>query len=139
MARAPAPNPTPYRPDNSSCRPTPPPPTACPPRHCRYSSHNAAPLLKQDNARIHTIIEFMPTLLDWDADMAVLGQLTDPLLKPEVVAPLLRVVEMASVAEALASAEEGASPLAFGGALLVEGTLQSLLLLMDDMLELTQP
>ncbi len=101
--------------------------------------NNAAPLLKLDNARIHTIIEFMPTLLDWDAEMEVLGKLTDPLLKPGVVAPLLRVVEMPSVAEALASADEGASPLAFGGALLVEGTLQTLLLLVDDLLDLTQP
>jgi len=101
--------------------------------------NNAAPLLKQDNARIHTIIEFMPTLLDWDAEMAVLGQLTDPLLKPQVVAPLLRVVEMPTVSEALASTEEDASPLAFAGALLVEGTLQSLLLLLDDMREMLQP
>jgi len=102
---------------------------------------NASPLLQRDDARIHTVIEFMPTLLDWDAEMEVFGTITDPMLDPEVVAPLLRVLEMPEVAEALAATgdDNHPGPLAFGGQLLAQGTLPALLVLLDELIDLIQP
>ena len=101
---------------------------------------NASSLVQTSEASIHELMDFVPVLVAWDPDMEVFYSLTGAMLDPEVVAPLLRVVEVGEVTGAIGeSSQETWGPLSFGGRLIVSGTLHSLLALIDDLMNLMDP
>jgi len=101
---------------------------------------NASSLLQTSESSIHALMDFVPDLVAWDPQLDLYYSLSDPLLDPEVVAPLLRVVELDEVTSAIGeTSPENPGPLSFAGRLIVSGTLHSLLVLIDDLIDLMDP
>ncbi|MEE2751416.1 MAG: hypothetical protein VX519_08290 [Myxococcota bacterium] len=101
---------------------------------------NTSTLLQTSEASIHELMDFIPVVVAWDPELEIFYSLSGPMLDPEVVAPLMRVVEVQEVTQAIGeSSQETWGPLSFGGRLIVSGALHSLLVLIDDLTELMNP
>ena len=101
---------------------------------------NTSSLLQTSESSIHELMDFIPVIVAWDPELEVFYSLANPMLDPEVVAPLLRVVEVEEVTQAIGeSSQETWGPLSFGGRLIVSGALHSLLVLIDDLTQLMNP
>ena len=96
---------------------------------------NAGELMADDQTQIHKLMDIIPPLLAIDPELEILDQL-GPLLGQERIArPLMRMIEADGLASSLLAVEpEGDSewvPLAFVGRMIVNGTLDDLLSLVD--------
>jgi hypothetical protein len=97
---------------------------------------NMTPLLGEPDSRTSTVLTWLPTLVAADPELSAVRGLALPLLDAETTAPFLRVLETSSVTDALAGDSSAEGPLGFYGRLVVSGALHSLLVLMDDLLDL---
>lgn len=100
--------------------------------------HSAADMMADPQSQLSAALDIVPPLLAADPDLVTLDALA-PLLEDEVAARhLLQVVETAGVAEALLATtptpDQREVPLAFLGRLIVNGTLDDLLHMLDVML-----
>jgi len=96
---------------------------------------NAGQLMADDQTQIHKLMDIIPPLLEIDPELEILDEI-GPLLGYEPIArPLMRMVEADGLANSLLATEpQGESewvPLAFMGRLIVNGTLDDLLSLID--------
>ena len=100
---------------------------------------NAAPLLSDENAILGQPLELVPLLQEFDPDRESLALLANVLRDPQLVAPALRLVEAEDTVDALLSSEESAAggdaPLAWAGTLILDGTLDDLLAIVDLVLQ----
>ncbi|MCO4743849.1 MAG: hypothetical protein KC912_03610 [Proteobacteria bacterium] len=97
--------------------------------------HHASAVMADENSQLAHALDIVPPLLDADPELETLAALAPLLKDPEAAGSLLEILESPGVADALLATEtvEGQSevPLAFLGRLIVKGTLDDLLHMVD--------
>jgi len=95
----------------------------------------AAELLEDDQSQLSQIVVVLPPLLAADPELSSIQGLATLLADPQLAEPLLRVVETDGVASALLATEGTEDfpepPLAFAGRMIIGGTLDDLLSMVD--------
>lgn len=95
-------------------------------------------LLVDDSASLQDVLDLFPSLIALDPDLEILDTLAEQLRNEELLRPALRLAEIPNVSERLMSSTSSQAgdeaPRAFMGRLIVDGTMDELLRMMDRLL-----
>jgi hypothetical protein len=100
--------------------------------------NRSALLLADSEASLQEALELIPSLIALDPDLEILDGMSEHLQNDAVLRPALRLAEIPAISERLmssTSSEAGnEAPRAFAGRLLVDGTMDELLRILDTLL-----
>ena len=104
--------------------------------------HRSGALLEHDEAALGELLEVIPSLVALDPELAFLDSVSAQLRNEDLIRPALRLAEIPNLTERLlssTSSEDGhEAPRTFMARLIVDGTVDELLRIMDHLLDQAQ-